>query len=699
MALTNKEKMARKRQREKSDPEKRRLVLEKDRERKARARGTAKEKMTLSEWNLYRTNENARVRKLRSRHNTQTEPKAPYHLPMPYKSPQAMGKAVKRARSTLPTSPRKRKVIAAALAKEAGIRVVTPQIQSPRGGLSEDTKAKVTSFYTKDEISWQAPGRKDRVIIRSKDEKGQKLKTVLQCRYMLMSLAEAHKLYCQDYINQGTIGLSKFCDLRPKEVKLFDTLPHNVCICTYHENIRLRLVALKNVCSVNENISAFTESVVCDPASKLCMTQECTVCKDNIDQFAPPAENSDEQIQYQQWQTNDRVEKVLVTAGAAEVFKDLKTQLKSFLIHVYVKRKQAAHMIKLQNEVDGRKILLQVDFSENATLHEQDEIQSVHWGHGQATVFTAHAWIDATDNTRESIVIISDELQHTKLGVHAFMSHIFAKLQEKHPSIKHIDVYSDGASSQFKQRFLFSNLFGWQQQFGIKLQWHFFATSHGKGVVDGIGGTVKRSVWRYVRSGKVQASTPKAFFDAAVARNPEITVNFITKESIHQSKEVLEAQWSDTTPVANTHKLHFVKPKGSCHLLTGVTSDAQDFSEVRIRDDLHTTTSEETMDEDDTADGATTHHMASQDVQLNLHVRDWVVVKFQQQEYPGEITELREETEQKTRAIQVTVMHRSGNNWKWPRPEDKIYYNRSEVVKKIAGPIVVGNRGQFMFSM
>ena len=53
---------------------------------------------------------------------------------------------------------------------------------------------------------------------------------------------------------------------------------------------------------------------------------------------------------------------------------------------------------------------------------------------------------------------------------------------------------SDGPTSQFKQRFLFSNLHHWEQDHDITIRMNFFATSHGKGVVDGIGGTVKRSV-------------------------------------------------------------------------------------------------------------------------------------------------------------------------------------------------------------
>ena len=56
------------------------------------------------------------------------------------------------------------------------------------------------------------------------------------------------------------------------------------------------------------------------------------------------------------------------------------------------------------------------------------------------------------------MVISSDGLQHNKLSVYKFMERILTKLKEKAsiPSISEVHVVSDGASSQFKQRFLFS---------------------------------------------------------------------------------------------------------------------------------------------------------------------------------------------------------------------------------------------------
>ena len=78
-----------------------------------------------------------------------------------------------------------------------------------------------------------------------------------------------------------------------------------------------------------------------------------------------------------------------------------------------------------------------------------------HWSHGQATVFTGFAWI--ADGVTESIVIISDDLQHTKLCVYSFVTYILKFLTNKYPAVKNVNILSDGASSQFKQRYLFSN--------------------------------------------------------------------------------------------------------------------------------------------------------------------------------------------------------------------------------------------------
>ena len=63
--------------------------------------------------------------------------------------------------------------------------------------------------------------------------------------------------------------------------------------------------------------------------------------------------------------------------------------------------------------------------------------------------------------------------------------------------------FSDGTSSQFKQKFLFSNLEYWETKFKYKIHRHFFATSCGKGVVGDVGGSVKGLVYQKILTGAV----------------------------------------------------------------------------------------------------------------------------------------------------------------------------------------------------
>ena len=85
-----------------------------------------------------------------------------------------------------------------------------------------------------------------------------------QTRYMLMSLSEAYAKFIEEHPSH-TIGQSKFCELRPKNVKLFDHIPHHVCVCSYHENVRLLLVALREHTSLAVEFHDFISQGTCDP--------------------------------------------------------------------------------------------------------------------------------------------------------------------------------------------------------------------------------------------------------------------------------------------------------------------------------------------------------------------------------------------------------------------------------------------------
>ena len=63
----------------------------------------------------------------------------------------------------------------------------------------------------------------------------------------------------------------------------------------------------------------------------------------------------------------------------------------------------------------------------------------------------------------------------------------------------------------------FINLCNHEADFGIQAEWHFSATSHGKGASDRVGGTVKRLAARasLQRPYKQQIMTPLQLFEWA----------------------------------------------------------------------------------------------------------------------------------------------------------------------------------------
>lgn len=179
------------------------------------------------------------------------------------------------------------------------------------------------------------------------------------------------------------------------------------------------------------------------------MTRECSSCVDLIDRFAP--QSSSVTLQYYQWKSTDsQIEKVVMTDTEGAIFNELKKQLNTFLRHTFVKRKQAASFDSLKNSCYGKFIVLQVDFSENAMIAAQKEVQAAHWHHAQATIFTR-----INNATNFSMLVISDDLNHTKYSIFVFMQCIFQSLRAKFPSIETVNVFSNGPTSQFKQRFLF----------------------------------------------------------------------------------------------------------------------------------------------------------------------------------------------------------------------------------------------------
>ena len=90
--------------------------------------------------------------------------------------------------------------------------------------------------------------------------------------------------------------------------------------------------------------------------------------------------------------------------------------------------------------------------------------------------------------------------------------------------------FSDGATSQYKNKENFLNLCYHEADFGVPAEQHFSATSHRKNTCDCVGGTVKRLAARASLQKRYdsQISTPFQLYEWAVDNIPRITFTYCT---------------------------------------------------------------------------------------------------------------------------------------------------------------------------
>ena len=88
-------------------------------------------------------------------------------------------------------------------------------------------------------------------------------------------------------------------------------------------------------------------------------------------------------------------------------------------------------------------------------------------------------------------------------------------------------------------------------QKGVDIVWHNFEAYHGKGPMDGIGGTIKNVVFKKVLSGSTVINTPK---ESAESANTVSTISclYLANEDLLQEPDHVK----DCPPIPNTIKTH-----------------------------------------------------------------------------------------------------------------------------------------------
>ena len=167
----------------------------------------------------------------------------------------------------------------------------------------------------------------------------------------------------------------------------------------------------------------------------------------------------------------------------------LAARFKSVVIHVNTKRIQASEFQR--DKEDPLKRTLQIDYGKAYQCMYQDEVQGALWSRQSVNLFTYALTHKCSTDTMLSC---SDYTAKDKYSNRTFVEYLYEHVIQKDESVSDEIIWSDSPSSEFKNKYMVHLLQRLSSRFKKKFIWKFIATSHGKGVIDGIGSDVKSLV-------------------------------------------------------------------------------------------------------------------------------------------------------------------------------------------------------------
>lgn len=348
-------------------------------------------------------------------------------------------------------------------------------------------------------------------------------------------------------------------------------------MCIYHSNYILAVNALHKLApNVSDYDDGFVQHFLCESSSADCWLGKCNQCTgitiEKLKAFVSfygriPLTTPAKWLVWKQNKTTKRFEKKEDTGTLLNLIepKNIAKLSPQFLAHSYVKRQQS-HSFNL-NDLPRAKdptfdseALLQIDFSENFVCESQDEIQSAHWNQRQLTLFTTAMF---HNELMQPKVYVSNNLKHTKETI---VPYLYKLLTDMPKSVKVLKIWSDGPSSQFKNKFIAATIPILEKEFGIKIFWNYFATSHGKGCIDGIGATAKMIVRKHVKARDCVVNSANEFVEAFHRTDSSIICEEVEEDDFKEINTMLGMEdvfkaAKDVRGIASSHQIQVINGK------------------------------------------------------------------------------------------------------------------------------------------
>lgn len=453
------------------------------------------------------------------------------------------------------------------LVRQKGI-LATPTKKFGSRTLSEATVKLIQDFYCNDDNSRACPGTRDYVITREDGEKVHK-----QRRLLLCNLSEAYHQFKEKYPAEK-VGFSKFAILRPKEcvLALDRHGTHSVCVCMFHQNIKLMFFPCKKLKVFHGEIETYRDLLsksLCAYPTENCHLSKCDNCPkiDELEQYL--AEKFEQlliqEVHFKQWIiSSGRCSLETVVKQIPEFIEEFGFKLNELKAHHFISEMQSKFLKESKEKLAQNEFIVISHFAENYTFLVQDEIQAYHWANDQCTVHPFCIYFKNEDNELQtvSLVVVAESLAHNYVSVYLFQMKLFEFLRSKFDAIDKVTFFSDGAASQYKNKKNFYNLCIIEEEQNCKVEWHFFATSHGKGPCDALGGTLKRMA--------TKASLQRPYTDQILnvqhlfswIQSKEIAINTVlcTQKEHDAMERRIQNRYNNVKTITGTQKFHCFIP-------------------------------------------------------------------------------------------------------------------------------------------
>lgn len=271
----------------------------------------------------------------------------------------------------------------------------------------------------------------------------------------------------------------------------------------------------------------------------------------------------EDEVTYKMWDSTDRTEMKTLVSTLEEFFDVLCEKIDNLTVHSFTAKAQGGYLKSLKETLAEDTAIVTLDFSENYQYVYQHEVQSYHWCKEYCSLHPVVIYLKADGQLKcISLCVISDDLKHDTVFVHKVMGITADYCKRNHPDITQFEYFSDGCAEQYKNYKHFMNICRHNEDFHIKVvAWNFFATSHGKGACDGIGGTVKRLArLESLRREKDFIDSFQKFHEFCITNIKNIVFYSITTQDLEQARPAMSARYEHGSTVPGTRSFHQFLP-------------------------------------------------------------------------------------------------------------------------------------------